>query len=59
MRNYDGLQVTSNDIENVLNWQETHTQQSIHVPFFPARVILQDFRYATDKKKTNRLLNHY
>lgn len=42
VRNCDGFQVKSKDVENILDW-ENNQKQSVEIPFMPARVILQDF----------------
>jgi aconitate hydratase len=42
LRNCDEFNVTSTDVETILNWQKTSTE-SLEIPFKPARVILQDF----------------
>lgn len=42
IRNCDGFQVKSKDVENILDW-ENNQKQNVEIPFMPARVILQDF----------------
>ena len=42
VRNCDGLSVTRNDVEAILDWQQMQTQQK-EIAFKPARVLLQDF----------------
>lgn len=42
VRNCDDFSIKKEDIENILNWQETSAQK-VEIPFKPARVILQDF----------------
>ncbi|KAG7280395.1 hypothetical protein CRUP_035837 [Coryphaenoides rupestris] len=42
MRNCDGFLVKREDVESILDWQQTQAQ-TVEVPFRPARVILQDF----------------
>ncbi|XP_041116661.1 cytoplasmic aconitate hydratase [Polyodon spathula] len=42
VRNCDEFLVRKEDVESILNWKVTQ-QQSVEVPFRPARVILQDF----------------
>jgi aconitate hydratase len=42
VRNCDNLKVRSKDVENILDWAKTHTNQT-EIQFKPARVILQDF----------------
>lgn len=42
VRNCDEFLVKKEDVESILNWKVTQ-QQSVEVPFRPARVILQDF----------------
>lgn len=42
VRNCDEFSVKKQDIETILNWQES-SQQQLEIPFMPARVILQDF----------------
>ena len=41
IRNCDEFEVKSSDIENILNWEVTSTQD-IEIPFKPSRVLLQD-----------------
>jgi len=42
IRNCDEFEVTTQDVENILNWEKT-SQNQTEIPFKPARVILQDF----------------
>uniref|UniRef100_A0A2P2KK05 Aconitate hydratase n=1 Tax=Rhizophora mucronata TaxID=61149 RepID=A0A2P2KK05_RHIMU len=42
IRNCDEFQVKSNDVENIINWENTSPKQ-VEIPFKPARVLLQDF----------------
>lgn len=42
VRNCDGFQITSRDIDNILEWNENQ-HKKVEIPFRPARVILQDF----------------
>ena len=42
VRNCDEFEVSSADVENILNWEVTSVSQT-EIPFKPARVILQDF----------------
>ena len=42
LRNCDEFNITSADVEKILNWQVNSTKD-IEIPFKPARVILQDF----------------
>lgn len=42
VRNCDEFEVTSKDVENILNWEKL-ASKSIEISFKPARVILQDF----------------
>lgn len=42
VRNCDNFQVTQQDVENILNWEENQkSEHGIEVAFKPARVILQ------------------
>ena len=41
VRNCDEFEVTSQDVETILNWEESSKAQT-EIPFKPARVILQD-----------------
>ena len=41
-RKCDGSSITSEDIENILNWARGKAGQ-VEIPFAPGRVILQDF----------------
>jgi hypothetical protein len=40
IRNCDNFQVTKNDVEKILDWENTSPKQ-VEIPFKPARVILQ------------------
>ncbi|KAK7263524.1 hypothetical protein RJT34_31115 [Clitoria ternatea] len=42
LRNCDNFQVTKEDVEKILDWENTFTKQ-VEIPFKPARVLLQDF----------------
>lgn len=42
VRNCDGFNVKKEDVERILNWEET-SKKDTEVAFKPARVILQDF----------------
>jgi aconitate hydratase len=42
VRNCDNFNVKPADIETILNWKTT-SEQSVEIPFKPARVLLQDF----------------
>ncbi|SLM33073.1 aconitate hydratase 1 [Desulfamplus magnetovallimortis] len=42
LRNLDGDIVNENDVVNVLNWGR-HGEDSVMIPFHPARVLMQDF----------------
>lgn len=42
VRNCDEFLIKRSDVENILNWKQTQSQ-NVEVPFRPARVILQDF----------------
>jgi aconitate hydratase len=42
IHNCDNFQVTKNDVEKILHWENTSPKQ-VEIPFKPARVILQDF----------------
>lgn len=42
VRNCDDFSVKEQDIETILNWQQS-SQNDAEIPFRPARVILQDF----------------
>uniref|UniRef100_A0A665UPC6 Cytoplasmic aconitate hydratase n=1 Tax=Echeneis naucrates TaxID=173247 RepID=A0A665UPC6_ECHNA len=42
VRNCDEFLVKYSDVESILNWKQTQNQ-TVEVPFRPARVILQDF----------------
>lgn len=42
VRNCDNFSVKEKDVENILNWKKTSTQD-VEIPFHPARVVLQDF----------------
>lgn len=45
IRNCDEFNVTSDNVEAILAWEET-SKKDIEIPFKPARVVLQDFTYA-------------
>eukprot|EP01018_Ginkgo_biloba_P019788 Gb_03771 [translate_table: standard] len=42
IRNCDNFQVTKDDVEKILDWENTSPKQ-VEIPFKPARVLLQDF----------------
>ena len=42
LRNTDNFVITPDDVENILNWRKK-SEESVEIPFRPARVILQDF----------------
>ncbi|KAF6135692.1 hypothetical protein GIB67_028263 [Kingdonia uniflora] len=42
IRNCDEFQVTSKDVEKIIDWENTSPKQ-VEIPFKPARVLLQDF----------------
>ncbi|AES88126.1 putative aconitate hydratase [Medicago truncatula] len=42
IRNCDNFQVTKEDVEKIIDWENTSTKQ-VEIPFKPARVLLQDF----------------
>ncbi len=42
LRNYDGHQITEDDIVNLANW-DAHSPKALEIPFKPARVVAQDF----------------
>ncbi|CAI0392783.1 unnamed protein product [Linum tenue] len=42
IRNCDEFQVKSNDVEKIIDWQNT-APKLVEIPFKPARVLLQDF----------------
>eukprot|EP01070_Trichotokara_eunicae_P011091 Trichotokara_eunicae@DN6736_c0_g1_i1.p2 len=42
IRTCDEFEVTTKDVETVLNWYET-SKAGLEIPFKPARVLLQDF----------------
>ncbi|XP_057953359.1 aconitate hydratase 1 [Malania oleifera] len=42
IRNCDEFQVTSKDVEKIIDWKNTSPRQ-VEIPFKPARVLLQDF----------------
>ena len=50
VRSCDGFQVTTGDVDNIINWEES---QGVEIPFRPARVILQDFTYVYTVVQTN------
>lgn len=41
VRNCDGFLMKKEDVMNILDWKTK--QNNVEVPFFPARVLLQDF----------------
>ncbi|AES61065.2 cytoplasmic-like aconitate hydratase [Medicago truncatula] len=41
IRNCDNFKVTQNDVENIIDWENT-SQNQTEIPFMPARVLLQD-----------------
>ncbi|KAL4334495.1 hypothetical protein GQ457_07G013430 [Hibiscus cannabinus] len=42
IRNCDNFQVTKDDVEKIVDWENTSLKQ-VEIPFKPARVLLQDF----------------
>ncbi|KAL9236301.1 hypothetical protein vseg_010988 [Gypsophila vaccaria] len=42
IRNCDGFQVTKDDVEKIIDW-ENSAPKLVEIPFKPARVLLQDF----------------
>ncbi len=42
LRKLDGFKVKELDIENLSNWEKTSTETA-EIPFFPSRIVLQDF----------------
>ncbi|KAJ3708414.1 hypothetical protein LUZ61_012119 [Rhynchospora tenuis] len=42
IRNCDNFQVTKNDVEKIIDWENT-APKLVEIPFKPARVLLQDF----------------
>lgn len=42
IRNCDGFQVTKDDVEKIIDWENT-APKLVEIPFKPARVLLQDF----------------
>ena len=42
LRNYDGHQITEDDIVNLASWN-AHSPKAAEIPFKPARVVAQDF----------------
>jgi len=42
VRNWDGFQVSQEDVTHILNWDQNQ-DKAVEIPFHPARVILQDF----------------
>ncbi|KAJ4873130.1 Aconitate hydratase 3 [Raphanus sativus] len=42
IRNCDNYQVTNDDVDKIIDWENTSTKQ-VEIAFKPARVILQDF----------------
>lgn len=43
VRNCDGFLMKREDVMNILDWKTK--QSNVEVPFFPARVLLQDFTW--------------
>ncbi|KAJ1389561.1 Aconitase/Iron-responsive element-binding protein 2 [Sesbania bispinosa] len=41
IRNCDNFKVTENDVEKIIDWENT-SQKQTEIPFMPARVLLQD-----------------
>ncbi|CAN1339745.1 Aconitate hydratase, cytoplasmic, partial [Linum perenne] len=42
IRNCDNFQVTNEDVEKIIDWENT-SPNNVEIPFKPARVLLQDF----------------
>ena len=42
LRNYDGHQITEEDVANLANW-DARSPKAEEIPFKPARVVAQDF----------------
>ncbi|CAN0901022.1 Aconitate hydratase 3, mitochondrial, partial [Linum grandiflorum] len=42
IRNCDNFQVTNDDVEKIIDWENT-SPNNVEIPFKPARVLLQDF----------------
>ncbi|TVU38889.1 hypothetical protein EJB05_12284, partial [Eragrostis curvula] len=42
IRNCDGFQITEEDVEKIIDWENT-APKNVEIPFKPARVLLQDF----------------
>ena len=42
LRNYDGHQITEQDVVNLANW-DAHLPKTAEIPFKPSRVVAQDF----------------
>ncbi|MDE0086060.1 MAG: aconitase family protein, partial [Candidatus Poribacteria bacterium] len=42
LRNYDGHQITEQDVINLASW-DAHSPKAAEIPFKPARVVAQDF----------------
>ncbi|KAL5577754.1 hypothetical protein UlMin_019453 [Ulmus minor] len=42
IRNCDNFEVTKEDVEKIIDWENTYSKQ-VEIPFKPARVLLQDF----------------
>ena len=42
LRNYDGHQITEQDVVNLANW-DANSPKLAEIPFKPARVVAQDF----------------
>lgn len=40
IRNCDNFEVTKNDVEKIIDWENT-SQKQVEIPFKPARVLLQ------------------
>lgn len=45
--NCDGFQITKDDVEKIMDWGKT-VDEKVEIPFKPARVILQVYRYIHD-----------
>ncbi|KAK7320370.1 hypothetical protein VNO77_29786 [Canavalia gladiata] len=41
IRNFDNFEVTEDDVEKIIDWENT-SQKQTEIPFMPARVLLQD-----------------
>lgn len=44
VRNCDDFNVKQNDVMKIVNWKENQFKD-VEIPFYPARVLLQDFTY--------------